>query len=126
MAPGAARQHLKDGGLGGGEFLKAIDSGALPQVAFYGPQTMAEHPGYTDVLSGDSTSPSHRSSAESPQWALVVIVTTMKRWFGIIAPPKGDRWGPGAALIVSPLARGVCRPHSLRHDFDPALDHWAL
>jgi acid phosphatase len=48
MAPGTAArvEHLKDGGLGGSEFLKAIDNGALPQVAFYKPQgNLNEHPG---------------------------------------------------------------------------------
>jgi acid phosphatase len=56
LAPGTAAraEHLRDGGLGGSEFIKAIDAGALPQVAFYKPQgNLNEHPGYTDVLDGD-------------------------------------------------------------------------
>jgi acid phosphatase len=53
LAPGSAAraEHLKDGGLGGDEFIKVIDSGALPRVAFYKPQgNLNEHPGYTDAL----------------------------------------------------------------------------
>jgi hypothetical protein len=40
MAPGTKERtkHLKDGGLGGAEFIKAIDASALEQVAFYKPQ----------------------------------------------------------------------------------------
>src|SRR5262249_3391014 len=50
--PGA--EHLKDGGLEGAEFIKAIDGGTLPQVSFYKPQgNLNEHPGYTAVLPGD-------------------------------------------------------------------------
>ena len=40
--------------MAGSEFIKAIDNGVLPQVAFYKPQgNPNEHPGNTDVLSGD-------------------------------------------------------------------------
>jgi len=55
-APGtpARAEHLKDGGLNGSEFIKAIDAGTLPQVAFYKPQgNLNEHPGYAEVVSGD-------------------------------------------------------------------------
>jgi phospholipase C len=43
----ARAEHLKDGGLDGVEFIKAIDGGNLPQVTFYKPQgNLNEHPGY--------------------------------------------------------------------------------
>jgi phospholipase C len=78
MAPGtvARAEHLKDGGLGGSEFLETIDNGALPQVAFYKPQgNLNEHPGYTDILSGDE----HIADViahlqKSPQWARMVVI----------------------------------------------------
>ena len=60
FAPGTAAraEHLRDGGLGGAEFIKAIDAGKLPQVAFYKPQgNLNEHSGYADIPSGDRTSP---------------------------------------------------------------------
>jgi acid phosphatase len=123
MAPGTAAraEHLKDGGLGGSEFLKAIDSGTLPQVAFYKPQgNLNEHPGYTDVLRGDQ----HIADViahlqKSAQWAHMVVIVTYDENGGFwdhLAPPKGDRWGPGSrvpTLIVSPLAKKGFVDHTL-------------
>ena len=123
MAPGTAArvEHLRDGGLGGSEFIKAIDNGSLPQVAFYKPQgNLNEHAGYADVLDGD------RHIAEvvarlqkSPQWAQMVVIITYDENGGFwdhVAPPKGDRWGPGSripALIVSPFAKKGFVDHTL-------------
>jgi len=115
MAPGGAAraEHLKDGGLGGSEFLKVIDSGSLPRVAFYKPQgNLNEHPGYTDVLDGDQ----HIADViahlqKSAQCGHMVIVITYDENGGIwdhVAPPKGDMFGPGSripAIIVSPFAK---------------------
>ena len=123
MAPGTAAraEHLKDGGLGGSEFIKAIDAGALPQVAFYKPQgNLNEHAGYADVLSGDE----HIADViahlqKSPQWAHMVVVVTYDENGGFwdhVAPPKGDRWGPGSripTMIVSPFAKKGFVDHTL-------------
>lgn len=123
MAPGTAAraEHLRDGGLGGSEFLRAVDSGALPQVAFYKPQgNLNEHPGYTDVLGGDQ----HIADViahlqKSPQWARMVVIVTYDENGGFwdhVAPPKGDRWGPASrvpALVVSPLAKKGFVDHTL-------------
>ena len=123
MAPGTAAraEHLKDGGLGGSEFIKAIDGGALPQVTFYKPQgNLNEHPGYTDALSGDQ----HIADViahlqKGPQWPHILIVVTYDENGGFwdhVAPPKGDRWGPGSrvpTLIVSPYARKGFVDHTL-------------
>ena len=123
MAPGTAArvEHLRDGGLGGSEFIKAIDSGALPQVAFYKPQgNLNEHAGYADVLDGDR----HLADVvfhlqKSPQWAHMVVIVTYDENGGFwdhVAPPKGDRWGPGSripALIVSPYAKRGFVDHTL-------------
>lgn len=123
LAPGTAAraEHLQDGGLGGSEFMKAIDNGELPQVAFYKPQgNLDEHPGYTDALDGD------RHIAEvvahlqkSPQWPHMVVIVTYDENGGFwdhAAPPKGDRWGPGTripALIISPFAKAGFVDHTL-------------
>ena len=115
MAPGTAarREHLKDGGLGGSEFIKVIDGGALPHVVFYKPQgNLNEHPGNTDVLSGDQHIADLIAHLErSPQWGHMLVVVTYDENGGIwdhVAPPKGDRWGPASrvpAIIISPFAR---------------------
>jgi phospholipase C len=115
MAPGTAAraEHLRDGGMNGVEFIRAIDAGNLPQVTFYKPQgNLNEHGGYTDVLSGDQ----HIADViahlqQSPQWAHMLIVVTYDENGGFwdhVAPPKADRWGPGnrvPTLIISPFAK---------------------
>jgi phospholipase C len=115
FAPGtpARAEHLRDGGINGSAFIKAIDDGTLPQVAFYKPQgNLTEHPGYTDVLDGDRHIADVVAHLEnSPQWAHMLVVITYDENGGFwdhVAPPKGDRWGPGTripAFIVSPFAK---------------------
>ncbi|MDR5765648.1 MULTISPECIES: acid phosphatase [Caballeronia] len=115
LAPGTANraQHLLDGGTNGSEFIKAIDAGTLPQVAFYKPQgNLNEHAGYTDVAQGDQHIADLISHLQkSPQWKNMVVVVTYDENGGFwdhVAPPKGDRWGPGTripALIISPYAK---------------------
>jgi acid phosphatase len=115
FAPGtpARAEHLKDGGLAGVEFIKAIDEGKLPQVAFYKPQgNLNEHSGYADIQSGDAHIADLVHHLEkSPQWAHMLIVVTYDENGGFwdhVAPPKADRFGPGTrvpAIIVSPFAK---------------------
>jgi phospholipase C len=53
FVPGSADRaaHLKDSD----DFLRDIDAGTLPQVAFYKPVgILTQHPSYTDLVSGDS------------------------------------------------------------------------
>ncbi len=114
-APGtdARAKHLLDGGMNGAEFIKAIDTGTLPQVSFYKPQgNLNEHAGYTDVSSGDQHIADLIAHLQkSPQWNNMVVVVTYDENGGFwdhVAPPKGDRWGPGSripALVISPLAK---------------------
>jgi acid phosphatase len=115
LAPGseARAEHLKDGGLDGAEFIKAIDGGQLPQVTFYKPQgNLNEHPGYTAVLLGDQHIAGIVAHLQrGPQWKHMLIVVTYDEYGGFwdhVAPPKGDRWGPGVrvpAIIISPYAK---------------------
>src|SRR5207237_9258354 len=88
---------------------------------FYKPQgNLNEHPGYTDVLDGDSDIADLVGHLQkSPQWAHMVVVITYDENGGFwdhVAPPKGDRWGPGTripALIVSPFAKQGLVDHTL-------------
>jgi phospholipase C len=115
MAPGTAARarHLRDGGLDGREFIKAIESGTLPQVAFYKPQgSLNKHAGYADILTGEEHLADLIARLEkSPQWRHMLVIVTYDENGGFwdhAAPPKGDRWGPGTrvpAIIVSPFAK---------------------
>lgn len=121
-APGTAARadHLKDGGVNGTEFIKAIDAGTLAQVTFYKPQgNLNEHPGYTDALSGDQHLTDLVAHLEkSPQWPHMLVVITFDENGGFwdhVTPPKADRWGPGSrvpALIISPFAKKGYVDHS--------------
>lgn len=114
-APGTAAraEHLKDGGMDGTAFIKDIDDGKLPAVTFYKPQgNLNEHGGYADVSSGDRHLTDIVSHLEkSPQWDHMLVVVTYDENGGFwdhVAPPKGDRWGPGnriPAFIISPYAK---------------------
>ncbi len=115
LAPGTAAraEHLRDGGLAGARFIKAIDDGALPQVTFYKPEgNLDEHPGYAPVLAGDAHIAELIAHLQkSPQWAHMLVIVTYDENGGFwdhVPPPRGDRWGPGSrvpAIIVSPFAR---------------------
>jgi acid phosphatase len=122
-APGTAArdEHLRDGGINGDTFIRAIDAGALPSVAFYKPQgNLNEHPAYADVLLGDRHILDVVNHLEkSPQWDHMLVVITYDENGGFwdhVAPPKADRWGPGSrvpAIIVSPFAKRGYVDHTL-------------
>ena len=118
-------KRLRDGGLGDesatNKFFADAQAGTLPAVSFYKPQgNLNMHAGYADVASGDR----HIARAlkvlqESPQWKNMVVVVTVDEnggWWDHVAPPKGDRWGPGTripALVVSPFARKGTVDHTV-------------
>ncbi|HEY0180443.1 MAG TPA: acid phosphatase [Dokdonella sp.] len=115
LAPGTAArtEHLRDGGIDGAAFIQAIDAGALPQVTFYKPEgKQNQHAGYANVDDGDAHIADLISHLEnSPQWSHMVVVVTYDEnggWWDHVAPPKGDRWGPGTripAIVASPFAK---------------------
>ena len=123
--PAERSKRLRDGGLGDeastNRFLADAEAGKLPAVSFYKPQgNLNLHAGYADVASGDR----HLDRAlkvlrNSPQWENMVIVLTVDEnggWWDHVAPPKGDRWGPGTripALVVSPFARKGTVDHTV-------------
>jgi len=111
FAPGTTdrERHLKDYT----DLVAGIDRGELPAVAFYKPQgTFNEHPGYTDVLSGDTHIAELLARIKaSPLWATSAVIVTYDENGGFwdhVAPPKGDRWGPGTripTIVISPFAK---------------------
>ena len=115
---GAAERtaHLKDGE----DFLRDIMNGTLPPVAFYKPHgALNEHPGYTDVLSGDQhIAEIVRKLQASPQWKNMVIIVTYDENGGFwdhVAPPRSDEWGPASripAIVVSPFAKRAYIDHT--------------
>ena len=123
--PAERSKRLRDGGLGdessSNRFLADAEAGKLPAVSFYKPQgNLNLHAGYADVASGDR----HLDRVlkvlrNSPQWENMVIVLTVDEnggWWDHVAPPKGDRWGPGTripALVVSPFARKGTVDHTV-------------
>jgi phospholipase C len=120
FAPGTPDRadHLRDGD----NLLRDIDAGTLPQVAFYKPQgNLNEHPGYAEILSGDRHIASiiARIQKNAKLWRTTAIIVTYDENGGFwdhVAPPSGDRWGPGnrvPAIIVSPFAKKRHVDHTL-------------
>lgn len=126
FAPGtkARAEHLRDGGLGdspiSNRFIADVVAGKLPAVSFYKPQgNLNLHAGYSDIESGDA----HVANViehlkKSPQWKDMVVVITFDEnggWWDHVAPPQGDRWGPGSripAIVVSPHAKRGAVDHN--------------
>jgi acid phosphatase len=119
LGPGTPSRavRLRDGGLGDtartNHLLADAAAGKLPPVTFYKPQgNLNMHAGYSDVDSGDRHITAVVDALRaSPQWDRMVIVITFDEnggWWDHVAPPKGDRWGPGTrvpALVISPHAK---------------------
>jgi acid phosphatase len=111
FAPGtpAREEHLRDGT----DFIAGIENGTLPQVAFYKPQgNLNQHAGYADVLAGDAhiaaVIAKIRASKLWPDTAIIVTYDENGGWWDHVAPPEGDRWGPGVripAIVISPYAK---------------------
>ncbi|MDB6063614.1 MAG: acid phosphatase [Verrucomicrobiaceae bacterium] len=107
--PAERANHLKDRS----DLVAQAQAGTLPAVVFYKPQgSVNQHPGYTDVTSGDNEIAGLISTLQqSPQWQHMLVVVTYDEFggqFDHVAPPKGDLIGPGTripALIVSPFAK---------------------
>jgi phospholipase C len=114
--PGRA-QHLKDEQ----DFLAAAAAGQLPAVSFVKPAGIDnEHAGYATIADGDA----HllnliRAVQKSPNWKDTAIIVTYDEhggWWDHVAPPKGDRWGPGSrvpAIVISPFARKGYVDHTI-------------
>jgi len=114
-------EHLKDGGVNGEQFIADIRAGKLPPVAFYKPVgNLNEHSGYADVKRGDQHIADIIAELEkSPQWGHMLVVVTYDENGGIwdhVAPPKGDRFGPGSripAIVAGPTVRKGYVDHTM-------------
>jgi phospholipase C len=105
----ARAAHLKDEQ----DFVRALRTNDLPAVSFVkaiGADN--EHPGYTDLVRGQQhVADLVRAVQQSPYWADTAIIIAYDENGGFwdhVAPPAGDRWGPGTrvpAIIISPYAR---------------------
>jgi acid phosphatase len=79
-----------------------------------------EHPTYATLPHGqEHVAALVRAVMQSGVWPRTAIIITYDenggRW-DHVAPPKGDRWGPGTrvpAIIVSPLAKPRCIDHAV-------------
>ncbi len=127
LAPGTVEREkrLRDAGMGQtaetNHFLADIAAGRLPQVAYYKPEgDLNMHAGYSSVAAGDQHIGRVVDALRAgPQWDKMVVVITFDEnggWWDHVAPPKGDRWGPGtrvAALVISPHAKKGAVDHTI-------------
>jgi phospholipase C len=106
--PGQAA-HLKDEK----DFLNDLQNGQLPAVSFIKPLgTDNEHPGYATLLQGQTHVADLVSAVQnSPYWkdsAIIIAYDENGGFWDHVAPPAGDRWGPGTrvpAIVISPFAK---------------------
>ncbi len=109
--PGSeGRRHLHDEA----ELMEQIKTSALPNVVFFKPSAEDnQHPGYASVKAADEKLHQIVESIRSNRvlWEKSLIIVTYDENGGLwdhVAPPKGDRWGPGTripALVISPYVK---------------------
>jgi len=105
----AKAKHLKDET----EFIAAARAGTLPAVSFVKPLgEVNEHPGYTNVLSGEQhveqLLQALRSNSHWKHTAVIITYDENGGFWDHVAPPVIDQWGPGSrvpTLVISPLAK---------------------
>ncbi|MBO0882613.1 MAG: hypothetical protein J2P17_20230 [Mycobacterium sp.] len=136
--PGRA-EHLRDENT----FYSDVSSGKLPAVTFIKPVGYDnEHPGYATLASGQQHVADLVSAIQNSQyWQDTAIIITYDehggRW-DHVAPPTGDRWGPGSrvpTIVISPFAKKAFVDHTQydttsilklieeRWNLEPLTDH---
>jgi phospholipase C len=111
------RSHLKDEA----DFVAAAKAGKLPPVSFVKPVGISnEHPGYTDLYEGEVHVVDLINAIKNgPQWSDTAIIVTYDEHGGFwdhVAPPSGDKWGPGSrvpAIVISPFAKKGVVDHTV-------------
>jgi phospholipase C len=105
----SGRAHLRDEA----DFTAAAQAGTLPAVSFIKPDGVDnEHPNYADMVAGEEHAVALINAVRNgPSWADTAIIVTYDENGGFwdhVAPPSGDRWGPGTrvpTLVFSPFAK---------------------
>jgi len=105
----ARAAHIRDDS----RLFQDIAAGTLPQVVFVKPAGAEnQHPGYANLADADRYAGDLVAKIKaSAYWPKTVIVITYDEFGGLwdhVAPPQGDRWGPGTripAIVVAPFAR---------------------
>lgn len=105
----ARREHLQDLQ----DLLADAAAGKLPAVSFYKPEgDLNQHEGYANLAAGDAHIADVVAKLQaSRQWKHMLIVITYDEFGGVwdhMAPPHGDKLGPGTripAIIISPYAK---------------------
>jgi phospholipase C len=95
------------------DFLRAVQDNTLPAVAFVKPDGADnEHPGYAELARGQQhVAELVQAVQQSAAWGDTAIIVTYDESGGFwdhVAPPRGDRWGPGTrvpAIVISPYAK---------------------
>jgi acid phosphatase len=108
--------HLK----GYNALVGQITAGTLPPVVFYKPTGYVnQHPGYANIDDADAhISDLVNKLKAGSQWNHMIIVVTYDEYGGQwdhVAPPKGDKVGPGTripAIIISPFAKSGTVDHT--------------
>jgi acid phosphatase len=93
----------------------------LPAVSFVTQlSTYDEHPAHATVQESEQHIDDLIDEVKrSPEWENTVIIVTYDDfggWYDHVAPPEGDRWGPGGRvpmLVISPYAREGYVDHTM-------------
>ena len=79
-----------------------------------------EHPGYAPVARGElHAAKVVEAVMQSPTWNQTAIIVAYDEHGGFwdhVAPPKGDKWGPGSrvpAMIISPFVKKGTVDHTV-------------
>ena len=108
--------------------MTAAAAGTLPAVSFVKPDGIDdEHPTTPTSSPASCTLRVIDAVRNGPAWADTAIIVTYDENGGFwdhVAPPAGDRWGPGAGSRPWSSHRwrgGLRRHHRVRHVVDLAL-----
>jgi phospholipase C len=111
------RRHVKDES----ELLSSLKNKSLPAVSFVTQlSTYDAHPGHSTVVQSENHIAGLIEKVQhSPEWdktAIIVTYDDFGGWYDHVAPPEGDRWGPGGRvpmLVISPYARKGYVDHTM-------------
>ena len=111
------KQHIKDES----DLLASLQNETLPAVSWVTQlTTYDEHPDHATVEHSEEhirdLIEKVKHSAEWEKTAIIVTYDDYGGWYDHVAPPEGDRWGPGSRvpmLVISPYARKGFVDHTM-------------